>query len=86
MELNAEKGKIMVTGSGRQDHIIREEITVNCEKLEQTKQFKYLGSIITETVNLRITELLARMGAATNALIKLDKIWEEKKLKLGVNF
>jgi len=42
MELNIKKNKVMVFSDG-QEHI---EITVNLEKIENVKTFKYLGVVL----------------------------------------
>ena len=79
MEISGQKSKTMVTGT--EPKTILPPISVNGEHLEQLKAFKYLGSFITEDATSN-KEILARLGTATSALVRLDKIWKEKHLPL----
>ena len=56
-------------------------VTLNGEPLKQVNEFKYLGSIITAN-NSSATDIKRRLGLATGAFSKLDKIWKNKKVKL----
>ena len=78
MEISPEKSKIMVTGEC--DQKFQTTITVNGKELEQVKQFRYLGALITEDSKSN-REIKARIGAATNALVKLDKVIKDRTLK-----
>ena len=75
MRISAEKSKIITTGIA--DDIIRTRIDINGEQLQQVWQFKYFGATISEMCNSE-TEIKARIGAATSALIRLDSIWRSR--------
>ena len=81
MEISPEKSKVMITGECNQK--IQATITVNGKELEQVKQFKYLGALITEDSKSN-REIKTRIGAATSALVKLDKVIKDKKLSTKI--
>ena len=52
-------------------------LALNGKPLKQVKKFKYLGSLITAK-NDSATNIKRRLGLATGATGKLDKIWKNK--------
>ena len=49
-------------------------ILLNNERLEQVKEFSYLGGVITEDGNCE-KDIKKRIGLAAAAIGKLNKIW-----------
>ena len=56
-------------------------ITLKGKTLKQVNEFKYLGSII-RVNNSSATDIKRRLGLATGAFDKLDKVWRNKKVRL----
>ena len=82
MEVRSEKSKTMVN-SENTEHA---NISMNGSSLEDVENFKYLGAILTKDGSCT-NEIKARIGTATSAMIKLNRIWKSKirlstKLKL----
>ena len=74
MEISAEKTKIM-TNSVRP---MMKKIAVNGSQLENVKQFKYLGSTISNEGSK--AEVLTRAAQTLVALAKLKPIWRDKSI------
>ena len=52
---------------------------MNGQQLEEVDAFKYLGSTLTKN-GRSSTEIKTRIGAATSAMAKLNKIWRSKDI------
>ena len=74
MSLNAKKTKVMVTSKKNTGEQL--EITVNNTRLEQVKQYTYLGSLITDDGRC-IQEVKKRIGQAKSAF------WKTRELLRG---
>ena len=77
MEINANKTKLMTNS----DNGIQHDITVNEEKLETVKKFKYLRAIISDEGSK--PEVIARIAMTAATLIKVDIIWKDTAIKLS---
>ncbi|XP_077863639.1 uncharacterized protein LOC144347877 [Saccoglossus kowalevskii] len=82
MEISAEKSKTMVTMVTNNKNTQTISAKVNGEQLEQVHSFKYLGSTIPEDVSSE-TEINNRIGMATSALARLQKIWVAKNISMA---
>ena len=74
MEISAPKTKLMtnnITG-------INTDIRIRGEKLETVKEFKYLGSVVSDEGSK--PEILSRIAQTTAALTKLKPIWNDKNI------
>ena len=69
MEISAEKTKLMTNNTSG----INTEIKVRGQKLETVKNFKYLGSVITDEGSK--PEILSSMAQTAAALTRLKPIW-----------
>ena len=76
MPISSEKSKIMTTGIS--DHNIGTHIDINGKQLQLVQQLKYLGGTISKMCNSE-TEIKARIGATTSALIQARQYLEIKK-------
>ena len=56
-------------------------VTVGGKRLEQVKNFIYLGSTLVEDGKSE-KEIRIRIGRATSALAKLDNIWRSKNVEM----
>ena len=56
-------------------------VMVGGERLEQVKNFTYLGSTLVEDGKSE-KEIRIRIGRATSALAKLDNIWRSKTVEM----
>ena len=81
MEISAEKSKVMVVGKKENIDSQVVNVTVGGKRLEQVKNFIYLGSTLVENGKLE-KEILIRIGRATSALAKLDNIWRSKNVEI----
>ena len=74
MELNIKKNKVMVFSDG-QEHI---EITVNLEKIENVKTFKYLGVVLDSELNFS-SHVDYTVGKAKRASAKVSRLIDGRK-------
>ena len=72
MEINVDKIKMMANAYGG----TRPEIMVHCHTLQIAKEFKYLGSIVSDKGSK--PEVLARTAQAFSAICRLKPIWSDK--------
>ena len=78
MEISETKTEAMVITNKKETTM---NITLKGKPLKQVNEFKYLGSIITAN-NSSATDIKRRLGLATGAFGKLDKVWKNKKVRL----
>ena len=76
MEINADKTKRMANTYGRTSP----EIMASGHSLQIVKEFKYMGSIVSDEGSK--PKFLARTAQALSAIARLKPIWAEKGLKL----
>ena len=69
MEASDEKSKVMVNSANNTSA----QIFMNGKQLEEVDAFKYLGATLTKD-GKSATEIKIRLGVATSALARLDKI------------
>lgn len=81
MEISTEKSKLMVVG--KEENIDGQvvDVLVDGIKLEQVKNFTYLGSTLVANGKSE-KEIRIRIGRATSALANLDNIWRAKNITL----
>ncbi|GFR62379.1 endonuclease-reverse transcriptase [Elysia marginata] len=77
MEISAEKTKIMTYCKESS----KKEIKVNGQILESVRNFKYLGSIISDEGSK--PEILSRIAQTIVALTKLKPIWNNKNIAIS---
>ena len=58
-------------------------IEVNDQPIDNIKQFKYLGSIITDDGDVEI-DIRSRIGQATSVFKRMDKVWKSNKISLKI--
>ena len=75
LKLNVKKTKLMVAGSLKEEH----NITIDGEKVEQVKSFKYLGSTKTTTAACS-GDIKSRIAIAKRRMIELQDIWNDRNL------
>ena len=75
MEVSSEKSKVMVNCANNTPA----QIHMNGQLLEEVDAFKYLGSTLTKDGGSS-TEIKIRIGAATSAMARLNKIWRSKDI------
>ena len=75
MEVSNEKSKVMANSV----HNTHAQIHMNGQQLEEVDAFKYLGSTLTKD-GRSSTEIKTRIGIATSAMTKLNKIWRSKDI------
>jgi len=80
MEISAEKSKVIPATNDNNTSI---PITVNGNKLQSVKTFKYLGSNITED-GTSVREVKTRLAVATQHLSKLKNIWSSKNISMKI--
>ena len=56
------------------------DISINSEKLDKVKSFKYLSSVVTDQGSKH--EVLSRIAQTTAALARLKTIWNDKYISL----
>ena len=77
MEISTEKSKVMVnTTDARTGNIM-----LNQQQLEEVNSFKYLGAILSVDGSCEV-EIRARIGTATAAMARLNRIWSSKSISL----
>ena len=74
LQLNAKKTKHMHIGQQQSQQLI-----VNGEQLEMVTDFKYLGSIKTNTADCT-KDINSRIGIAKRKMIELNNIWKDRTL------
>ena len=77
MLISAEKTKLMTSNTNG----ISSNISVNGEKLETVKSFKYLGAIVTDEESM--PEIRSRISQTIAAPTKLKIIWNDKNIDLS---
>ena len=70
MEISHEKSKILVNGESSMPPVI----TMYGKYTENVQNFKYLGSMLTDTGNSK-KGIRIRLTTAVTSLVKLEKIW-----------
>ena len=80
LRMNTKKTKVMVVTRSEEQKAIK--ITVNGEELEQVKQFKYLGQLITENGKCDV-EVKRRIEIAKTNFIKMRDVLASRKLTLA---
>ena len=70
MEVSSEKSKVLVNSRNNASA----DISMNGEQLEVVNSFKYLGATLTSD-GTSIADIRSRLGAATSAMSKLNRIW-----------
>ena len=77
MEISTEKSKVMVnTTDARTGNIM-----LNQQQLEEVNSFKYLGAILSVDGSCE-AEIRVRIGTATAAMARLNRIWSSKSISL----
>lgn len=79
--INCSKTKVMAISKEEQDV----EITVNGSRLEQVKEFVYLGGQISHDGKCD-PDIKRRIGLTHAVFSKLSNIWNSRKLALGIKF
>lgn len=80
MEISAEKSKILVNSH---NHTTPTNIVMNGQTLEEVKDFKYLGSFVSEDGSSS-KEIKTRIGIATSAMTRLARIWKSNTISFPV--
>ena len=80
MEISSEKSKVLVFQNDRDQTAIHH--TIGNEDVEQVRQFKYLGSMMSED-GTSSKEIDCRIGIATAALAKLKPLWKDRNLSIA---
>ena len=75
MEVSSEKSKVMASIANG----TRIQVHMNRHQLEGVDAFKYLGSTLTKD-GRSTTEIKTRIGTATSAMTRLNKIWKNKNI------
>ena len=70
MEIIEEKSKILVNSH---NHLTPINITMNRQRLEEVKDFKYLWSFVSEDGS-STKEMKTRIGIATSAMTRLARV------------
>ena len=77
MEIGQDKTKVMINNQNG----FQKEIKIKGQRLEEVKNFKYLGAIISNEGSK--LEILSRIAQTTAALARLKIIWRDKNISLG---
>ena len=80
MEISEEKSKILVNSHNQ---LTPTNITMNGQRLEEVKDFKYLGSFVSEDGS-STKEIKARIGIATSAMTRLARVWKSNTISFPV--
>jgi exonuclease III len=78
MEISTEKSKVMINTTDARSG----KITLNQKQLEEVNNFKYLGAILSADGSCEV-EIRARIGTATAAMARLNRIWSSKSVSLA---
>ena len=81
MEISEEKSKVVVTPRNKEDTDAKLNIKIGDIKLQQVREFKYLGAYLTED-NTSNREVKTRLAIATQQLSKMKKIWKCRSISL----
>ena len=81
MEISTEKSKVMITTRNTDDDN-EVGIEINNEELGNVKNFVYLGSNINNYVS-SMKEVKKRIAIATSQLAKMNKVWQNKRIKMN---
>ena len=76
MEIGPDKTKVMTNNP----HGFQREIKMKGQRLEEVKNFKYLGAIISNEGSK--SEILSRIVQATADVSRLKLIWRDKNISL----
>ena len=77
LKLNVEKTKAMlISKNSNQEYF---EITLEGETIKIVKEFKYLGTLITDNHD-DTKEIRRRIAIAKHAVVSLNKIWKDKSI------
>ena len=76
LKINRRKTEIM-----RTEYSLRDEITLEGERIDEVESFKYLGTMICNTGSLEI-EFSDRLRKANQTMGRLSKVWKSNRLKL----
>ena len=79
MEISSEKSKVIVFQNDGDPVAIQH--TIGNKGVEQVRQFKYLGSMMSED-GTSSKEIDCRIGIATAALAKLKPLWKDGNLSI----
>ena len=77
MDIGAKKTKLMTNSANG----IQREIKAKGQKLGTVKNFKYLGTVVSDDCSE--PQILSRIAQATAALTKLKPIWRGNNISLG---
>ena len=80
MEISEEKSKILVNSHNQ---LTPTNITMNGQTLEEVKDFKYLGSFVSEDGS-STKEIKTRIGIATSAMTRLARVWRSNTISFPV--
>ena len=75
--MNVDKTKVMLMDKNNNEEEF--EITLEGETVEVVKEFKYLGSLVTNNYD-DTKEIRRRIAIAKNATFSLNKIWKDKSI------
>ena len=76
-EIGPDKTKVMTNNPNG----IQREIKIKCQRLEEVKNLKYLGAIISNKGSK--PQILSRIAQTTAALSRLKIIWRDKNISLA---
>ena len=77
MQISAEKTQLMTNNTNG----ITTDITIGNKKLETVRNFKYLGTIVSDEGSK--PEVLPRIAQTTAAMTKLKVIWNDKNIAIS---
>ena len=81
MEISEEKSKVMVMPRNKEDTDAKLKIKIEDIKLQQVREFKYLGAHLREDTTSN-REVKTRLAIATQQLSKMKKIWKCRSISL----
>ena len=81
LKMNTSKTKVMVISKG--DEVVRTNITVNGEVLEQVSRYKYLGSVVTRDGRC-VDEIKARIAIAKTAFNKVKPLVTNRAISVSL--
>ena len=77
MEISSEKSKILVNSDSQSTAT---NIVMNGEKLEEVKEFRYLGAVI-NSEGTSTKEIKTRLAIALSSMARLTNMWRSKDIK-----